>query len=102
MDKKKLKRGILLAVHWVIIVNFAIQIGYMAFQVFVVFNPGIDGPLFGAALDMEMDFFLKRRLYAIETWIAIGGLAIYLAITEMLPRSLKQVLAMRDATRQAE
>jgi len=27
-----------------------------------------------------------RRLYAIECWIAIAGLAIYLAITEIGPR----------------
>jgi hypothetical protein len=29
---------------------------------------------------------LKRRLYAIETWIALGALSIYLAITEILPK----------------
>jgi hypothetical protein len=31
---------------------------------------------------------LKRRLYAIEAWVAFGALAIYLAITEILPKRL--------------
>jgi hypothetical protein len=29
---------------------------------------------------------VTRRLYAIECWIAIAGLCIYLAITEIGPR----------------
>ena len=80
----------------VIILNFVIEIAYMAYQVFVVFNPGTSGPLFGSAVYRDLDFFLKRRLYAIETWVAIGGLAIYLAITEILPRALKSVLKQDD------
>jgi len=81
-----MKRRVWQVVHWVIIINFLVEILYMSYQVFVVMDPGTSGPLFGAARDMDMDFFLKRRLYAIETWVAIGGLAIYLAITEVRPR----------------
>ena len=42
-------------------------------------------PLFGRAEEMPIQIVLKRRLYAVETWLAIGGLCIYLAITEVLP-----------------
>ncbi len=80
------KKVIWKIIHAAIIINFIAEIAYCTFQVMVVFDPGTAGPLFGAALDMDIDFFLKRRLYAIETWIAIGGLAIYLALTEIAPR----------------
>ena len=36
------------------------------------------------ALPFEM--MTTRRLYATEFWIAMGGLAIYLALTEIGPR----------------
>jgi len=81
-----MKRRLWLVLHWAIILNFLVEIAYMSYQVFVVMDPGTSGPLFGAAREMDIDFFLKRRLYAIETWIALGGLAIYLAITEIRPR----------------
>ena len=29
---------------------------------------------------------MTRRLYAVECWLAIAGLAIYLALTEIGPR----------------
>lgn len=87
MNKKHLWK----IVHAIIIANFLIEIVYCSIQVFVVLNAGTVGPLFGAALDMDMDLFLKRRLYAIETWIAIGGLAIYLAITELAPRAWRSL-----------
>ena len=79
-------------IHAGIIINFLIEIGYCALQVFVVFDLGTGGPLFWAAIDMDIDFFLKRRLYAIETWIAIVGLAIYLALTEISPRWKLEIL----------
>ena len=77
-------------IHWIIIINFIFEIAYCTLQVFVVFSDGSFLPLFGSALTMDIDFFLKRRLYAIESWIAITGLAIYLAITEIMPRKKKE------------
>jgi len=56
---------------------------YCTYLVFVVLKPegaGV-GPLIGSAMNMDPDLFLKRRLYAIECWIATSGLSIYLALT---------------------
>ncbi len=33
-----------------------------------------------------MELLAKRRLYALEFWVAFSGFAIYLALTELLPR----------------
>ncbi len=83
----KVKRLLLLVVHWAIIVNFVVQIGYAAYMVFGVLKPpGIDGPLYEAALTIPHELMVTRRLYAIEFWIAMVGLAIYLALTEIGPR----------------
>ncbi len=43
-------------------------------------------PLFKKALNTPVEVILKRRLYSLETWVAIAGLSIYLAITEILPQ----------------
>ena len=40
---------------------------------------------------------MKRRLYAVETWIAMTGLAVYVAVTEILPRKARKWL--RDGRR---
>lgn len=85
MVSRKVKKIAWRLVHLAIIINFVLNIAYCALQVFVVFNPGTGGPLFGGAVDMELDFFLKRRLYAIEFWITFLGFAIYMALTEILP-----------------
>lgn len=78
--------------HWVLIANFAINIAYGAFQLFVVLTPagGAVGPLFGAAKGMSTDLLLARRAYAQEIWITISGLAVYLGVTEYLPRLLRR------------
>ena len=73
-------------IHWVIIVNFLLEIGYAAYQVFYVHSTGSAGPLWGGAVIVAPEKMLARRLYAIEAWLAIGGLSIYLAITEIGPR----------------
>ncbi|MHA1732087.1 MAG: hypothetical protein ACTSU5_09090 [Promethearchaeota archaeon] len=95
MDKKK-QKIVVLVVHGAIIVHFLVEIAYCGIQVFVFLRPegAGAGPLFGAAQTIDMDLFLKRRLYAIETWVATGGLAIYLAITEIAPRlrAVREVL----------
>ncbi|HJL16914.1 MAG TPA: hypothetical protein RMH99_14715 [Sandaracinaceae bacterium LLY-WYZ-13_1] len=86
------------ALHWLLIVNFVVQIAYGAFQVFVVLAPegGSGLPLFGGATDMPFEQMMTRRMYASETWIAIAGLAVYLGVTEVLPRKLRP-----DAARSA-
>ena len=80
--------------HWVVIANFVLEIGYASYMVFFVIVPeGVSGPLGKAALTMPHDMMVTRRLYAIETWIAVAGLAIYLALTEYLPRLLERQTA---------
>ncbi len=72
--------------HYGIILNFVFQVLYGAYMVFFVVTPGGSGPLMGAAKTVPFELMMTRRLYASETWIAISGLAIYVAITEYLPR----------------
>ena len=80
-----------LIAHWVIIVNFAVQIAYGGFMVFFVVRPeGVTGPLWEAATSMPHELMVTRRLYASETWLAIVGLALYVGITEILPRRLRR------------
>ncbi len=75
--------------HWIIIVNLLIQVAYGAYMVFfVVTFAGVDGPLASAASEVPFEWMATRRLYAIETWIAIVGLSLYLGLTEILPRRL--------------
>ena len=74
--------------HGLIIANLAIQCLYGAYMVFVVFAPGSPGPLGLAALEVDQNLMVNRRLYAQETWIALGSLSIYLGVTEILPRRL--------------
>ena len=80
-------RYAVLVLHWIIILNFAVEIIYGSYMVFAVVVPdGTSGPLFEAAKNMDADMMTTRRLYALEVWVAIAGLAIYLAITEIAPR----------------
>jgi hypothetical protein len=76
-------------IHWFILVNLIGQIGYIGWQVFVVLQPdGVTGPMFGAALQLPHEQMVVRRMYAAEGWYAAIGLALYLAVTEILPRRL--------------
>jgi hypothetical protein len=77
-------------VHWVIIINFLVQIAYGTWMVFFVVTGGGIGPLFGDATGLPFEEMMVRRQYALETWVAIGGLSIYLAVTEVLPRRLRR------------
>ncbi|MDF1520834.1 MAG: hypothetical protein RQ728_10090 [Brevefilum sp.] len=70
--------------HWFIIFIFILEIGYGLYMVFFVVG-GSRWPLMARAVETPIEIILKRRLYAIETWIAIAGLAVYLALTEFLP-----------------
>ena len=85
----QLKRtGIWKGIHWLIIANFIAQIIYTGTMVFFVVTPeGTTGPLFGQASAMPFELMVTRRLYASESWIAIAGLSIYLAVTEIVPRT---------------
>ena len=73
-------------IHWGIIVNFAVQIAYGSYMVFVVVAPETAGPLMEQAHTFPFEKMMTRRLYASETWVAIVGLSLYLAITEIAPR----------------
>lgn len=76
------------SLHAVIIVNFVVEIAYAAWMIFFVVTPGVSGPLGASATQIPHELMTTRRLYAIEFWIATAGLAIYLAVTEILPRRL--------------
>jgi hypothetical protein len=71
-------------VHRIIIVNFLLEIMYGFYMVFFAVG-GVDYPLFRKATETPIEIILKRRLYGIETWIAIVGLSLYLAVTEISP-----------------
>ena len=73
--------------HAAIIFYFAYECLYSCWQVFVVYQPpGTFGPLNGSSPDVSDSIFMRRRLYAIEGWLAYSGMAIYLAVTELYPR----------------
>ena len=88
-----MRRGIgyyfLQVIHWVIIINFAIEIAYANYMIFSVFSPPEAGPLFDKAKSFPFEMMMTRRLYAVEAWLAIVGLSVYLAITEIRPRMKK-------------
>jgi len=77
-------------VHWALIVFLVQNMVYGSYQIFVVLAPegGAAGPLWGAARDLPHELLVARRLYAIEVWICAAGLAVYLGVTEVLPRRL--------------
>lgn len=76
--------------HWLIISNLLIQIAYAGYMVFFEIVPdGSSGPLMGAAKTFPFEQMVTRRLYAIECWIAIVGLSLYLGLTEIFPRLLR-------------
>ncbi len=83
-----MKRSLLLLIHGLIILHFVIEIAYTGYMVFEVLQPtsGGGGPLFSRATEIPFELMVTRRLYAIECWVATAGLAIYLAITEIVPR----------------
>ena len=87
-------------IHWIIILNFLAEIIYGSYMTFFVVG-GAHWPLFARAVDSPVEVILKRRLYAVETWLATVGLSLYLAITLFLPRFLSQWLdkMQADSTR---
>ena len=78
-------------IHVLIILNFAVEILYGTYMVFMVIG-GRRWPLFAQAAQTPIEVIMKRRLYAVETWIAMTGLAVYVAVTEILPRKTRKWL----------
>ena len=84
-------------IHWLIIGHFVVEIGYCAYLIFSVLQPaGQSGPLLDRAAEIPFEQLAARRLYAIECWIATAGLALYLALTELLPRILQAQRSVID------
>ncbi len=77
-------------VHWLIIFVFLTEIIYGFYMVFFAVG-GTRYPLMRRAVETPVEVILKRRLYAIETWIAIAGFAVYIALTEFLPNILSNL-----------
>ena len=89
-------RRVVYGVHALIIANFLVEILYASWVIFVILAPeGGGGALMDQAATVDMDLMARRRLYATECWIAIAGLAVYLAITEIGPR-LRAIRASQD------
>ena len=84
------RRWMLRGLHWLIIGNFVVEILYCAYMVFCVIAPDGGGPLFDQAKTFPFEMMMTRRMYALEFWVAFGGLAIYLAVTEIGPRLRRQ------------
>lgn len=82
MKGKIIKKILWLILHWLIVINFVAEIFYGMYQIFFKLIPpgGSAGPLMGSSATISYELMVTRRLYAIETWIAIAGLSIYLAI----------------------
>ena len=78
-------------IHVLIILNFLVEIVYGTYMVFFVIG-GRRWPLFAQAAETPIEVILKRRLYAVETWIVITGLGVYVAVTEVLPRRVRKWL----------
>ena len=92
---KKSKKILWKILHWIIIISFLTEIVYGMVQTFFILVPEgtLPGPLLGRSIDIPYELMVTRRLYAIETWIAIAGLAIYLVISyrPQLHKALKEV-----------
>jgi hypothetical protein len=84
-------------IHRLIIINFLVEVIYSFYMVFFVIG-GSKWPLFRKAVETPLEIITKRRLYAIEAWLAIGALCLYLAITEVLPRKMKPLLEQNETT----
>lgn len=75
--------------HWGIIIFFLQAAIYAAYMMFFVVGGG--GPLFHRAVNIPAETIFVRRLYAYEFYLNTIGLAIYLGITEIIPKKLEQI-----------
>lgn len=82
-----------------ILLHFAMEVLYAGYETMIVLRPPEAGfgPLGAAAITMSDSLFLKRRLYAIEHWIAFSGMSLFLAVTEVLPRLLRRRVLERES-----
>lgn len=80
------REALISLVHAGIVAWFVGELAYVGWLLFVVLNPAGVGPLGASAATISHELMVTRRLYAIEAWIAFGGLALYLAATEIIPR----------------
>jgi len=70
---------------WAIALFFAKELVYAGYMVFATTDPRLGpgaqwAPLWGDnAAKMRPEIFLRRRLYAIEFWVAFGGFAVFVA-----------------------
>jgi hypothetical protein len=62
-----------------VITIFGLQILYCLYQFLIVWNTG-NFLLFQTATEIPFETMITRRLYAIELWISIIGLVIFIAI----------------------
>jgi len=77
-----------------------LEIVYSFTMVFVVIG-GVKWPLLRRPVETSGEIIINRRLYAIEAWIAIGVLCIYLTLTVYLRGQImefRQVFNKREPT----
>ncbi len=68
--------------HYFIYINLITGFLSALYMVFFVYKvEGSKGPMWKKAKDVSHEFFMQRRMYAIEAWIIFGALAIYFALT---------------------
>ena len=84
-----------LVLHWFIIINFITEIVYGFYMVFFIVGGG-RWPLWVRAIDTPAEVILKRRLYAIEVWVAASGFAIYIALTHFLPQMIASIKGLKQ------
>ena len=85
-----MKRKTWKVIHHLIILNFLVEIIYSFYMVFYVIGGG-HWPLLRRAAQEPIEIILERRLYAIEAWVAIGALCVYVALTIYLPQLLREL-----------
>lgn len=85
-----MRKKIWKVIHHLIILNFIVEIMYSFYMVFYVIGGG-HWPLLRKAAQEPIEIILKRRLYAIEAWVAVGALCIYVALTIYLPQLLREL-----------
>lgn len=74
-----------------IILFFVSEIFYSAYQILFVFRPKEAAfILFSTASEIPHEYFLARRLYAFEFYLAIIGLILYLAFRDKILKMPKR------------
>jgi hypothetical protein len=72
-------------IHYLILINLItgyLSSLYMVFFVYRIKGSGV-GPMWMKAKDVPHEFFVQRRMYALESWIIFACLAIYFGITSL-------------------